>query len=234
MRKLLMNCDQVFDVLTRGPFPTGEESDEGVERHLRACHECRQLAEALQPAVELLHESIARDEAAGLPEYQGALMAIERSVATAEALRPRPLSIQQLTRTRAGERRQAAWTNFAQFAVVAMLFAAVGSLAWNVITTAKHRPGQNEFLAAMLPTEATTAARLDEQGLITLAALKLPERCFPHRALLSSTDTKSQAAAVNQDALRCCTECHNSATNVRPAPRLIAAMKQSCTACHTL
>jgi hypothetical protein len=31
--KLLMNCDQVFDVLTRGPFPTGEPSDEPVEHH---------------------------------------------------------------------------------------------------------------------------------------------------------------------------------------------------------
>jgi hypothetical protein len=232
--KLLMNCDQVFDVLTRGPFPTGDDSDEAVERHLRACHECRQLAEALQPAVEMLHESIARDEAADLPEYQGALMAIERSVATAEELRPRPLSIQQLARTRAGERRQTAWTNFAQFAVVVMLFAAVGSLAWNVITTAKHRPGQSELIAAMLPAEATAAARLDEQGLLTLAALKLPERCFPHRALLNSTDAKSQSAAISQDALRCCTECHHSAKSARPAPRLIAAMKQSCTACHTL
>src|SRR5688500_3081731 len=98
MRKLLMNCDQVFDVLTRGPVPTGAEGDGAVARHLRACDECRQLAEALQPAVEVLHESIARDEAANLPEYQGALMAIERSVATAEELRPRPLSIQQLAR----------------------------------------------------------------------------------------------------------------------------------------
>jgi hypothetical protein len=58
MRKLLLNCDQVFDVLTRGPFPSGDETDQPVESHLRACHDCRQLAEALQPAVYLLHESL--------------------------------------------------------------------------------------------------------------------------------------------------------------------------------
>ncbi len=44
-----------------------------MERHLRACHECRQLAEALRPAVALLHEAVAADEAQSLPEYQGAL-----------------------------------------------------------------------------------------------------------------------------------------------------------------
>jgi hypothetical protein len=233
MRKILMNCDQVFDVLTRGPFPTGDASDEAVERHLRACHECRQLAEALQPAVELLHESIARDEAADLPEYQGALAAIERSVATAEAMRPRPLSIQQLVRTRAGERRQSGWTNFAQFAVVLMLLAAVGSLTWNVLTTEKHRPGQSDFIAAMLPAEAATTARLDEQGLLTLASLKLPPRCFPHQSLLNSAGGNS-TPDLGKVALRCCTECHNSAQNARPATRLVAVMRQSCLACHTL
>src|SRR5436190_19435945 len=70
---MLLNCDQVFDVLTRGPFPTGEPQDDAVERHLRACHECRQLAEALRPAVALLHEAVDADEALELPEYQGAL-----------------------------------------------------------------------------------------------------------------------------------------------------------------
>ena len=67
MKKLLLNCDQVFDVLTRGPFPTGSPDDEGVEHHLRACHDCRQLAEALRPAVSLLHEAVAADEALDLP-----------------------------------------------------------------------------------------------------------------------------------------------------------------------
>src|SRR5205823_3565106 len=54
-------------------FPTGGADDEAVERHLRACHECRQLAEALRPAVALMHEAVAADQAIDLPEYQGAL-----------------------------------------------------------------------------------------------------------------------------------------------------------------
>ena len=45
-----MDCDQVFMILTRGPFPTGEPWDEQVEAHLESCSECWRLAEALRPA----------------------------------------------------------------------------------------------------------------------------------------------------------------------------------------
>jgi len=51
----LPTCDDVFDVLTRGPFPTGQhETDMPIERHLTVCHSCRELAEALRPATEML------------------------------------------------------------------------------------------------------------------------------------------------------------------------------------
>lgn len=64
-----MNCDQVFDVLTRGPFPSGAASDLAVQRHLASCGECRQLAEALRPALDLIHESVPPEESWGLPGY---------------------------------------------------------------------------------------------------------------------------------------------------------------------
>ncbi len=66
-----MTCDDVFDMLTRGPFPSGAASDELVEDHLSSCDDCRRLAAALQPAVNLLREVVECDEAAGLPEYTG-------------------------------------------------------------------------------------------------------------------------------------------------------------------
>lgn len=51
----LPTCDDVFEVLTRAPFPTGEhEIDMPIERHLTVCHSCRELAEALRPATDLL------------------------------------------------------------------------------------------------------------------------------------------------------------------------------------
>lgn len=51
----LPTCDDVFEVLTRAPFPTGEhETDMPIQRHLTVCHSCRELAEALRPATEML------------------------------------------------------------------------------------------------------------------------------------------------------------------------------------
>src|SRR5258707_616664 len=64
-----MNCDQVFDILTRGPFPTGTPCDTGVEAHLAACRECRRLAEALRPALELFQEAVGPEESRDLPGY---------------------------------------------------------------------------------------------------------------------------------------------------------------------
>ena len=58
----MIHCDEVFEILTRGPFPTGAASDGIVESHLSHCDECRRLAEALRPAVELLQEAITSDE----------------------------------------------------------------------------------------------------------------------------------------------------------------------------
>lgn len=73
-------CDQVFERLTRGPFPGGPFADGSssdpaedarVERHLACCHDCRRLAEALRPAVELFHEALERTD--DLPRYAGRL-----------------------------------------------------------------------------------------------------------------------------------------------------------------
>jgi hypothetical protein len=66
-----MDCDQVFMILTRGPFPTGEPSDELVEAHLERCADCWRLAEALRPALELFQEAIPPAESRDLPGYWG-------------------------------------------------------------------------------------------------------------------------------------------------------------------
>lgn len=70
--KLLIDCDQVFDRLTRAPFPADAPEDGAIESHLATCHECRQLAEALRPAVDLLHEAYPSVPEERLPSYHGA------------------------------------------------------------------------------------------------------------------------------------------------------------------
>lgn len=66
-----MDCDQVFTILTRGPFPTGEPWDEQVEAHLESCADCWRLAEALRPALEVFQEAIPPAESRNLPGYWG-------------------------------------------------------------------------------------------------------------------------------------------------------------------
>ena len=66
-----MDCDQVFMILTRGPFPTGEAWDEQVEAHLETCAECWRLAEALRPALEVFQEAVPPAESRDLPGYWG-------------------------------------------------------------------------------------------------------------------------------------------------------------------
>lgn len=65
--KNVIDCDGIFEILTRAPFPTGGAQDEDVESHLRVCHDCRCLAEALRPAVGLFHESL--EDGDSLPQY---------------------------------------------------------------------------------------------------------------------------------------------------------------------
>ena len=67
--KAVFTCDEVFDVLTREPFPSGDPDDEIVESHLAVCHECRQLAEAFRPAVGLFHEATSTGLEGELPSY---------------------------------------------------------------------------------------------------------------------------------------------------------------------
>jgi hypothetical protein len=66
-----MDCNQVFMILTRGPFPTGEPWDEEVEVHLERCTDCWRLAEALRPALEVFQEAVPPAEGRDLPGYWG-------------------------------------------------------------------------------------------------------------------------------------------------------------------
>ncbi|HEX5471058.1 MAG TPA: hypothetical protein VFW73_04190 [Lacipirellulaceae bacterium] len=96
-----MDCDQVFMILTRGPFPTGEIWDEQVEAHLEACAECWRLAEALRPALEVFQEAVPPAESRELPGYWGdarpaaAVIGELTQAATRTALAPGVRQLQQ-------------------------------------------------------------------------------------------------------------------------------------------
>ncbi len=65
-----MDCNQVFMVLTRAPFPTGGSVDAPVERHLLSCESCRQIAEAFRPCESQSHERLTIAQRRHLPRYR--------------------------------------------------------------------------------------------------------------------------------------------------------------------
>jgi hypothetical protein len=225
MRILLLSCDQVFDVLTRGPFPSGDASDEGVEHHLRACHECRQLAEALRPAVTLLHESIGRDRS-DLPEYQGSLPQRER------------VGLRQIGRAAPAPRAPRSGRPFDRAVSAVRLVAAslLGVALAFLIYGFALSPEQPRVGLDGILSDSKGAHLPDAAGLLTLASLKLPARCVPASYQnLSAEEAAALAEAMSQDAidaLRCCTECHAARKPPLSRTRLVAVAAQSCSACH--
>lgn len=221
MAKLIC-CDDVFDILTRGPFPTGDDHDDEVELHLRACHECRQLAEALRPAVGLIHEAI--EEERELPSYRGALHLEAYRTSAA----PRDAARHGVERALAGAARLAAAVLV--IGAACLIAVAVGSWRRN---HADGRPGSvtdrvtqrerdsNERSLAEAPTNRNWARDGAE---FTLAALDLPRSCL------------TLVGLATRDERGCCTGCHAAglrAAGLDAAPQAdMARLLRSCRLCH--
>jgi hypothetical protein len=238
--KLLVNCDQVFDVLTRGPFPTGEASDEAVEQHLRACHDCRRLAEALRPAVALMHEAVSGDQALSLPEYQGSLPLPQLDDSPDDSPRSLIFGLRRLDRQPPPLPRPpfdyAQLINGMRLLAASVLVVALGIVAWGLLMSARNagvadspnRPGQS--------IGGIAAGQPNEEGLRTLAMLKLTPVCFaPGQQLLAAADAGTPLVDVlaGSDLLTCCTHCHassQSAASVQVATN--TRFTQTCGACH--
>ncbi|MCI0334988.1 MAG: hypothetical protein L0228_17410 [Planctomycetes bacterium] len=127
-----MECDQVFMILTRGPFPTGEPWDEQVEAHLETCAECWRLAEALRPAIEVFQEAVPPAESRELPGYWGDARPASEAVAdlasgaTRTALAP---GVRRISRPIPAEERNAASREFSADVLRAIILAAMMSAA---------------------------------------------------------------------------------------------------------
>jgi hypothetical protein len=236
--KLLVNCDQVFDVLTRGPFPTGDASDEAVEQHLRACHDCRRLAEALRPAVALMHEAVGADHALNLPEYQGSLPAPVLDDDPYTSPRALALGLRRLVVKPHSIPKPAfdyaQVVNGMRLLAASILVVALGTLAWGLLMSARDHGAVASRPAPSM--NSRTAVWPDEQGLQTLAMLKLRTVCFtPSDRLRAAAEagTPLASALTADELLKCCTHCH---ADGKPAGTIMVAANerftQSCSACH--
>lgn len=230
----LMHCDHVFDALTRGPFPSGHADDALVEQHLRACHECRTLAEALRPAVGLIHEALA--EEASLPVYRGsvhteALISVADSPrslgGSAERAEPMPAAPPRRPATSASNGHPASARPGGKQAVVKFLVATAAGvllcLLWGQFQTPTP-VGSSPILTA----DASFAPEF--RSVQSLLDLKLPADCFRPPAPMTEGPT---------GLVHCCTKCHAAQQSTQPAASKLtaaqlAALSRSCTACHDI
>ncbi|HJN12568.1 MAG TPA: hypothetical protein QF564_28060 [Pirellulaceae bacterium] len=214
----LMNCDHVFDILTRAPFPAGEASDADVEHHLRACHECRQLAEALRPAVDLFHESIPSDESFDLPGYMGNLFsAADATVST---------SVRTQSTTRREINSGMASSGLGMVICLLVCCGLMFSFGRDLMP-ALHSP-------AVTPGDG--ASRPDRTGLELLTSLELPSICREafdtNRSVAQAGENGSDSPADPERWTQCCTECHAVANPQRPKLTSTVKLTSSCAACH--
>lgn len=230
--KLLVTCDQVFDCLTRGPFPSGSPDDDGVQRHLDACHECRQLAEALRPAVALMHESLPAAESADLPSYgaadddqglwqraDGALAARIRQMMDRQEPEPRRIATEEK------------WVQAARYVAGGVLALSLLTLAGGIL----WRGNDNAERASLVgvPKVWNAAHQPSADGLLRLASLKLPAGCMPGMpSPVSAASTLPHDLSIGA-AHVCCTRCHAAGKDGAVLThRVIAALQESCAACH--
>lgn len=234
-----MNCDQVFDILTRGPFPTGQDYDAWVEEHLSGCRECRRLAEALQPALELFEESVTPEEGRNLPAYWGALLdgaGEDTPAATCRVGNRRRRAVAPAPPEWISRRR--GWATAGRLTAAVMLGVLLGA-ALGQIDVIDRKP--QAPLAELAP--AADNSRID--SMTTLAAvggidfLDLTPACFSSPPGGSSSDRPhpigefaAAAAPLQLADLSCCTECHRSSGDLIASRPAVAKIAMSCRLCH--
>jgi len=226
-----MNCDQVFDILTRGPFPTGTSCDEPVEAHLNACPQCHRLAEALRPALELFQEAVDPEESRDLPGYwTGA--ATERQ----QAILSYATDFESRRAAPRAPVRQALGAHKARLsALIAWRMAAMLALGVTLGSLVSDRVAFNGFTWPPLGVNAAApiVPRPDQPRLTLIELAALPAACFRNqsddaaRISLGAGQLPSSAELASL----CCTGCHNSTADAVPR---VATVKvaQSCQLCH--
>lgn len=181
-----ISCDDVFERLTRGPFPSDADGvavataefshrcdsvDERVEAHLAACHECRMLAEALRPAAsELgLAAALRPGSESQLPLYRGRLP--ELTVSAAPCERSLDGTSAQLARGVHRDRRLLASWPLALAVALGVVVGALAAGGWF------ERPGRSARQLAWSVGPVDRTREIDEADAV-LSSLRLPTVCW--------------------------------------------------------
>jgi hypothetical protein len=176
---MLIDCDEVFERLTRAPFPAPRNAaDQAVLDHVAVCHECRCFAEALRPAVELLSEVAHADAKSDhhLPKFTADISLASMQKRTSPVME----------------------THSDRFWLAALAGMFVGMMI--MLTSLAGGRGRNNSLAIM--TGGGEGATL-HQTMLALAPLKLHETCLRTPAATDAAVelvccTQCHAAGVQQ------------------------------------
>lgn len=227
-----MNCDQVFDILTRGPFPTGNACDEHVEAHLAECQDCHRLAEALRPALELFQEAVDPEESRDLPGYFCTTGAERHSPVLSYAAEYEPPALRRSvvqSEPLTSRVPLAAWRTAAMIAIgitVGLLLStgAVDRLGLPPRTTGAAVPP--------VGTKAEGQSGMSQADWMELAVL--PAACYRHKpdhAPRYRLRDDQLLASANLSQLSCCTDCHNVASDSVPSSATGRVVRH-CQDCH--
>lgn len=198
-----IDCEIVFDVLTRGPVSLNDEPE--VRDHLCHCSECRQLAEAFRPAIGLIHESL---DDQGLPCVQGFPDASELVFDVNQ------LDVKQLADEGAGWLAKNASNRATDYSADSPQPPA---------TTSPATPSWMPLLAAML----AGVALIGWSSPNTPDGPNTPVNGSEHVQLPAS---HPPLVAAEGGTKLCCVECHHpGAEHSQPSVHLLA---QSCMSCH--
>jgi hypothetical protein len=237
-----MNCDEVFAILTRGPFPTGGRDDEAVEMHLRFCAECRRIAEALRPSDKLLRESVGIDEGHSLPGYWGDPSILPNQSGISISGQTRLARVQRVSgamRTRNSVANLNGW-QFATAVAVGIVFA---SAVRSLIPAQNPPPRSLDAIAIDSASRAIRNTAHPDRDAPALAGLKAVCRFgYPPQPTDSigaeDVPTSGWFDSNRPDTAICCTQCHHAGSDVLAgagsAVRAEARIRiqNSCTACH--
>lgn len=229
----MIQCDEVFEILTRGPFPTGAPSDGVVELHLNQCESCRQLAEALRPAVELFQEAISPEESRTLPSYSGESGSnltpwLNAKYAGGSRVAQRSRSLRRRIRPQLALPRWSLQPSARLAAAVVLGMALAGLL--RRLGSDEQAPGAPAAVAALGRARWQLAA--DPQHWVVEARLKRACKAEVKGAML---ETAAMGGLGAQEPFRqaCCTACHKVTPGAGAAAALAAPpVIQACSACH--
>ncbi len=225
----LPTCDDVFDVLTRGPFPTGQhETDFPVQRHLTVCHSCRELAEALRPVTAVLAEGQydVADEETSLPVFLAEQRAPCSCCVADQAESPSTDPVRQL-----------------RMPLIALALSLMVVLAVSITWLAEQQSpshGPVSPAGALVADSPPPASNFLEAGFSLPNCSLMAVDNFQKRAA-SEGEQATEKLGQQFSAEQCCSQCHHAGKAPQPAASKTFALKgpqilalaSRCSLCHS-